>query len=216
MSVLIDGQYRLSLLGRSTAQGLRLDVGDARRADVRARGNERDVSARGYGAVVTLAASADWLITSGEQDPGAVQRLLGLLPGWFGIEASNAAYVEAARRLPTYRAWPADRPGQGEPAGVLLACRHFPQSAEIYWLAVDPALHRRGAGRALVRGLEADLAGDGVEYLQVKTLGPSHPDAGYELTRRFYLGLGFRPLEELHGLWDEHNPCLIMVKALPA
>jgi ribosomal protein S18 acetylase RimI-like enzyme len=165
---------------------------------------------------VTFAASTDWLITSGEQDPGAVARLLGLLPGWFGIEASNSAYVEAARQLPTYRAWPGDRAGRGEPVGVLLGRRHFPQSAEIHWLAVDPALHRQGVGRALVRALEADLAADGVEYLQVKTRGPSKPDAGYELTRRFYLNLGFRPLEELDGLWDEGNPCLIMVKALPA
>jgi ribosomal protein S18 acetylase RimI-like enzyme len=165
---------------------------------------------------VTFAARPDWLITSGEQDPGAVQRLLGLLPGWFGIEASNAAYVESARQLPTYRAWPGDQPGRGEPAGVLLARRHFKQSAEIHLLAVDPALHRRGVGRALVRALEADLAANGVEYLQVKTLGPSNPDAGYELTRLFYLSLGFRPLEELQGLWDPGNPCLIMVKALPS
>jgi len=171
----------------------------------------RDI--RGYGALVTSVAGTGWLITSGEQDPGTVQRLLGLLPGWFGIEASNAGYIEAARELTTYRAWSPDQPG-GEPAGVLLARRHFPQSAEIHLLAVDPALHRRGAGRALVRALEADLIADGAEYLQVKTLGPGNPDAGYELTRRFYLSLGFRPLEELHGLWDPGNPCLIMVKAL--
>jgi ribosomal protein S18 acetylase RimI-like enzyme len=171
---------------------------------------------RGYGAVVASTASAGWLVTSGEQDPGTVRRLLGLLPGWFGIESSNTAYVEAARELPTYRAWPGDRPGGGEPAGVLLARRHFAQSAEIYLLAVDPAVHRRGVGRALIRGLEADLAADGVEYLQVKTRGPSKPDAGYELTRRFYLSLGFRPLEELQWLWDPDNPCLIMVKAVPA
>ncbi len=163
---------------------------------------------------MTIAASEDWFVSSGGQDPGTVQRLLGLLPGWFGIEASNSAYIEAARQLPTYLAWPGDRPGRGEPAGVLLARRHFRQSAEIHLLAVDPAVHRRGAGRALVRALEADLAADGVEYLQVKTLGPSNPDAGYELTRRFYVSLGFRPLEELHGLWDPGNPCLMMVKAL--
>lgn len=165
--------------------------------------------------MVTPVASTGWLITSGEQDPGTVQRLLGLLPGWFGIEASNAGYIEAARELTTYRAWSDDRPG-GEPVGVLLARRHFPPSAEIHLLAVDPGLHRRGAGRALVRALEADLIADGVEYLQVKTLGPSNPDAGYKLTRQFYLSLGFRPLEELDGLWDPGNPCLIMVKALPA
>lgn len=156
------------------------------------------------------------MVTSGEQDPATVERLLRLLPGWFGIEASNAAYVAAARELPTYLARPADGTGNHEPVGVLLAQRHFPQSAEIHLLATDPARHRQGAGRALVHALEADLAADGTEFLQVKTLGPSHPDAGYELTRRFYLAMGFRPLEELHGIWGADNPCLIMIKRLPA
>jgi ribosomal protein S18 acetylase RimI-like enzyme len=160
--------------------------------------------------------SPQWLITSGEQDPATVGRLLGLLPRWFGLEESNAAYVEAARDLPTYLAWPGDQSADDRPAGVLLAKRHFPASAEIYLLAVDPAAHRHGAGRALVRALEADLVAGGAEFLQVKTLGPSRPDAGYELTRKFYLAMGFRPLEELAGLWDENNPCLIMVKRLGA
>lgn len=61
---------------------------------------------------------------------------------------------------------------------------------------------------------QAALAADGVEYLQVKTLGPSNPDAGYAKTRQFYLGMGFVPLEELSQLWDPSQPCLIMIKAL--
>jgi ribosomal protein S18 acetylase RimI-like enzyme len=50
--------------------------------------------------------------------------------------------------------------------------------------------------------------------MQVKTLGPSNPDPGYARTRAFYEALGFRPLEELKQIWDEQNPCLIMVKQL--
>jgi GNAT superfamily N-acetyltransferase len=155
--------------------------------------------------------SVVWAVTRGQQDPGTVARLLGLLPTWFGFEESNTAYVAAASQLPTYVAWPT---GGKQPAGVLLAKRHFRESAEIYLLAVDPAWHRRGGGRALVSALEADLAADGVEFLQVKTLGPSNPDAGYAKTRQFYLGMGFRPMEELHQLWSPGQPCLIMVKAL--
>lgn len=158
-----------------------------------------------------------------------VERLLRSLPEWFGIESAIDEYVAAARRLPAYLAWPAGEPDVGEPgggeprageagagqvAGVLLAVRHFPGSAEIYLMAADPAVHRRGLGRCLVQALEADLVADGVEFLQVKTLGPSRPDAGYERTRQFYAAMGFRPLEEVHGLWPE-NPCLIMIKALP-
>jgi ribosomal protein S18 acetylase RimI-like enzyme len=134
------------------------------------------------------------------------------------MEISNEEYVAAARSLPTYLAWPdqaatAEGLSAGQPAGVLLAQRHYPWAAEIHLMAVDPAVHRRGLGRALIEALEADLRAEGVEYLQVKTLGPARPDPNYERTRRFYASLGFRPLEELHGLWPE-NPCLLMLKTL--
>lgn len=163
--------------------------------------------------------SPAWRVTSGEQAPEDVNRLLRSLPGWFGIESSIVDYVARAHELPTYLAWPAIAARisgpERRPVGVLLAARHFPGSAEIYLMAVEPALHRRGVGRALVEALENDLISDGVELVQVKTLGPSHPDTGYGHTRRFYASMGFRPLEEIHGLWPG-NPCLIMVKLLTA
>jgi GNAT superfamily N-acetyltransferase len=151
-----------------------------------------------------------WRVTSGEPDPAAVERLLRMLPGWFGIEAAILDYVEEARRLPAYLAWPAEE--TGAPVGVLLVRRHFPGAAEIHLMAVDPGWHRRGIGRALVAALEADLIADEVRFLQVKTLGPSAPDAGYERTRQFYARAGFQPLEEIADLWPG-NPCLIMIKA---
>jgi GNAT superfamily N-acetyltransferase len=160
-----------------------------------------------------LPAGPRWQVSSGQPDPATVERLLRALPGWFGIESAVADYVAAARVKPAYLARPAGDEGQ-QPAGVLLAARHFPGAAEIYLMAVDPGWHRRGIGRALVAALEADLVADGVEFLQVKTLGPAHPDAGYQRTRQFYGALGFRPLEEIHGLWPG-NPCLVMLKALP-
>jgi GNAT superfamily N-acetyltransferase len=157
-------------------------------------------------------ADSTWIVTSGAQSPETVRRLLGLLPAWFGIESSNAHYIDVAADLPTYLAWP-QADAAAEPAGVLLAARHFPGAAEIYLMAVDPALHRRGVGRALVEALERDLVADQVRLLQVKTLGPSHPDPGYATTRMFYEGMGFAPLEEIADLWPG-NPCLIMVKVL--
>ena len=187
-----------------------------------------------YSAVMTASTGPDspagtgWRVTSGTTEPATVDRLLRLLPQWFGIESANQDYVRAAGELPAYLAWPdpgsgtatgtATGAGPGElpqPAGVLLVRRHFPGAAEIHLMAVDPAQHRRGAGRALVQAAEAGLIADGVEFLQVKTLGPARPDAGYARTRQFYASMGFRPLEEIHGLWPE-NPCLILVKALGA
>jgi GNAT superfamily N-acetyltransferase len=158
-----------------------------------------------------------WTVTSGRQAPATVDRLLRSLPEWFGIEEAIVSYVAAAADLPTYLAWPAGDAAavteERRPVGVLLAVRQFPAAAEIYLMAVDRAVHRRGAGRALVEALERDLKTDGVRLLQVKTLGPTEPDAGYRRTRLFYTSMGFEPLEEIVGLWPG-NPCLIMVKTL--
>ncbi|HEY0641707.1 MAG TPA: GNAT family N-acetyltransferase [Pseudonocardiaceae bacterium] len=148
-------------------------------------------------------------ITSGRQDPDAVRALLTALPDWFGIEAAIDSYVADARTMPTYLATGDD----GTVGGVLLAHRHFPAAAEIHLLAVAPGLHRRGIGRALVGACEAGLRAGGVRFLQVKTLGESRPSEAYDRTRKFYLALGFTPLEEFADLWPG-NPCLQLVKVL--
>ena len=81
-------------------------------------------------------------------------------------------------------------------------------------MGVRRARHGQGLGTALLGSrARRTSAARGVEYLQVKTLGPSDPDEGYARTRAFYEARGFVPLEEIHGLW-EHNPCLLMVKRL--
>ncbi len=54
----------------------------------------------------------------------------------------------------------------------------------------------------------------GVDWLHVKTLGPSHPDEDYAKTRAFYVACGFWPLEEFKALWDEKNPALMLIKKL--
>src|SRR5215831_5756193 len=168
---------------------------------------------------VPAPAGPPWLVTFGQQAPQTVERLLRSLPDWFGVESSIIDYVASAAKLPTYLAWPAPAAGRAAPraaqdaVGVLLAARHFPAAAEIYLMAVDQAVHRRGVGRAMVEALERDLAQERVRLLQVKTLGPSDPDPGYQRTRLFYQAMGFEPLEEITGLWPD-NPSLIMVKAL--
>lgn len=161
---------------------------------------------------VSASANSPWIISTGEQVPDVVDALLRSLPEWFGIESSIVEYVESARELPTYLARPPG-PGKQAPVGVLLAARHFAGAAEIHLMAVDRSVHRSGVGRALVEAAERDLVADGVSLLQVKTLGPSHPDPGYARTRLFYGAMGFAPLEENHDLWPA-NPCLIMVKVL--
>jgi ribosomal protein S18 acetylase RimI-like enzyme len=146
-------------------------------------------------------------------DPEERSRICGeilrTLPQWFGIEEAIERYIEASAELPMLAVWNGD-----DSVGFASLKPHAPQAAELYLLGVLPELHRRGIGTALLEAAEERLAADGVEYLQVKTLGPSRPSRGYEQTRCFYEARGFRALEELPGYWDEDNPCLIMVKRI--
>jgi len=126
------------------------------------------------------------------------------LPEWFGIEEAVAAYIRAAATLPTFAVEP--------DIGFLSLKRHTPRAAEVYVMGVRRKQHRRGLGRALVGAAESWCRAHAVRYLQVKTLGPSRPDPEYDATRAFYEAMGFVALEELHGLWDEDNPALLLVK----
>lgn len=138
------------------------------------------------------------------------RRILQTLPTWFGVPASVEEYIATADRSPTVVASLGD-----EDVGLLTLLRRSPYAAEVYVMAVLPELHRQGIGRMLLEHAEEMLATDGVEFLQVKTLAPSKPDAGYDKTRAFYLAYGFRPLEEFPDLWDPENPALQMIKVIP-
>ena len=135
--------------------------------------------------------------------------ILRSLPAWFGIEEAILQYLKDIDQLPTFLATL-----EGEVLGFLTLKQHYPQSAEILVMGCLPDHHRKGIGRALVYHAEAWLAEQGVEYLQVKTLSPAHPDKGYAGTRDFYRALRFQPLEEFKKLWDEANPCLVMIKKI--
>ena len=135
--------------------------------------------------------------------------ILRSLPEWFGIEESVAHYSSEIDRLPTFLAC-----GSEQVIGFQSVKQHNPYSAEVYVMGVKPEAHRCGIGRALMDEAQAWLSAQGVEYLQVKTLGPSHSDLNYARTRAFYAAMGFRPLEEFRQIWNEQNPCLILVKQL--
>ncbi len=118
------------------------------------------------------------------------ERILRSLPDWFGIEPAIVDYVRDIGVMTTWVACVS-----GEIVSFATIRRHGPFSAEIQVMAVTPALHGQRHGRRLVEHAEHALRSEAVEFLQVKTLAPSHPDTFYERTRGFYERLGFKPLE---------------------
>jgi GNAT superfamily N-acetyltransferase len=123
---------------------------------------------------------------------GAICRsILAELPHWFGLPASNAEYEQLAEAGPAWIALD-DR----EAIGLMVLKPHFEDTLEIELLAVRAALHRRGAGRALVARAEALAVERGARFLTVKTRGPSAADELYT------------------EIWGPENPALLMAKSV--
>jgi len=132
--------------------------------------------------------------------------ILAELPEWFGIPQSNAAYAEIAEVGDAFVA-----EENGNALGLMVLADPGFAAIDIHLLAVRRHAHRRGVGRALVERAVEETRARGKSYLTVKTRGPSLPYEPYEKTRRFYEGVGFKPLEEFIQIWGPENPCLMMV-----
>lgn len=135
--------------------------------------------------------------------------ILSDLPDWFGIPEAIENYAEESAAQPFIAAVCED----GEVMGFMTLKETSPYTAELAVCGVKKRFHRCGAGSAMFETLRAFAAGQGYEYLQVKTVAAGmYPE--YDATRMFYEHLGFRALEVFPLLWDESNPCLIMVMRL--
>lgn len=56
-------------------------------------------------------------------------------------------------------------------------------------------------------------ARDSYKFLQVKTVAQGKYKE-YDSTIQFYRSIGFTEFEVIPTLWDEWNPCLIMIKSI--
>ena len=137
--------------------------------------------------------------------------ILRALPSWFGIESSIVEYVNDVQDMPFYTAYDNDRP-----VGFAAIKRHNDYTAEVCVMGVLKEYHRKGIGRRLIALCEEYCASNKMPFLTVKTLDESRESKSYEKTRKFYLSVGFLPLEVFPLLWDESNPCLFMAKSIPA
>ncbi len=148
------------------------------------------------------------------EDPQAraayTRAVLESLPDWFGNPEGVEEYCAEVRALPL---WAALEEG-GAPLGILGGAIHYGRTGDIVVMGVKPGRHRQGVGRALYEAAEDYFIRQGCGYVMVKTLSDLVDFPPYESTRRFYRGMGFAPLVTLREMWDEENPCLIMLKKL--
>lgn len=142
-------------------------------------------------------------------DAEACDAIIAGLPEWFELEEGIAECASAVR---TQHGLVAE--ADSAVVGFVTHRPHYPQSAEVTWLAVARDAHRQGHGRALVDALARELAGADVRYLTVKTLSDRSDDVYYARTRAFYRANGFVPLLDLPELWDAENPAMVFVRDL--
>jgi catechol 2,3-dioxygenase-like lactoylglutathione lyase family enzyme/GNAT superfamily N-acetyltransferase len=148
-------------------------------------------------------------IINGSEKSKICNRILRALPEWFGIESAILSYTSDVTEMDT---WVVST--NGDPIGFLSINKHNNQAAEIHVMGIIKDYHKHGFGRKLIEIAEQSLVEENFKFLTVKTLAESHPDQNYAMTRKFYLNMGFIPLEEFKTLWNEHNPCLFLVKKI--
>lgn len=135
--------------------------------------------------------------------------ILRQLPDWFGIEKSIVEYVERVKDTNFYVAYDLKAP-----IGFISIKENNNYTSEIYVIGVLKKYHKKHIGKSLVDIAQKNLFNRGVKFFMVKTIGDSSSNKYYANTRKFYEGVGFYPLEEIKEIWDDKNPCLIMIKSI--
>jgi ribosomal protein S18 acetylase RimI-like enzyme len=136
------------------------------------------------------------------------QKVLNDLPEWFGIPESTKNYIDQSSLMPFFAAYVED-----EPVGFITLKETSPETAEIYCLGVMKKYHRKHIGTELYQYFEHYAKDTSYKLLQVKTVQFGRYEV-YDKTNHFYRSLGFHELEVFPTLWDEWNPCLILVKPI--
>jgi GNAT superfamily N-acetyltransferase len=116
---------------------------------------------------------------------------LGMHPGWVVTDANHVV-------------------------GFAIVDRRSQRAAEIRWMAVAKAAQGAGAGTLLLDHLLNQLAGDGLQVMEVKTLDRSADYEPYVATRAFWERRGFVQIDTIDPLpgWQPGNPSAIYVAAV--
>lgn len=147
-------------------------------------------------------------IANPERKSAIAREVLADLPEWFGIPESTEEYIRESANMPFFAAMERE-----EAIGFMALKENSPYTCEIYVCGAKKRFHRCGAGSAMFAAFCGYARERGYRFVQVKTVAAGrYPE--YDATRLFYERMGFCALEVFPTLWDECNPCLVMVMAL--
>jgi ribosomal protein S18 acetylase RimI-like enzyme len=126
-----------------------------------------------------------------EDVPAKVEGDLGAHPSWVAVETERVV-------------------------GFAVVDRRSRRAAEILWIAVADGERGQGIGSTLLDQLVTELAGDGVQVIEVKTLDGSANYQPYAATNAFYERRGFIQIDTIDPLpgWPPGNPAAIYIAAL--
>jgi ribosomal protein S18 acetylase RimI-like enzyme len=135
--------------------------------------------------------------------------ILRKLPEWFGLEEGLQEYVNTVYKYHFWAAFDHD-----SCIGFFVGKTHYNRTGDIYVCGIDPKYHRRGIGTLLYKEMEKYFKRNNCKYVIVKTISDADSDENYKKTRLFYKKNGFEELITIPEIWDENDPCLIMIKIL--
>ena len=135
--------------------------------------------------------------------------ILRKLPDWFGVEESLQDYVNTVYKYSFWAAFDKEKC-----IGFFSGKIHHNRTGDIYVCGVDPEYHGKGIGTSLFNELEGYCKRNNCEYIIVKTVDETDSQKAYGKTVKFYESIEFRKLITIPEVWDEYNPCLIMIKKI--
>lgn len=147
-------------------------------------------------------------IDSVEEKVKTCQEIVDQLPDWFD-EQGRRDYVVGVNSTAVWSAYV-----DGKLAGFISIKSNKEFTSEIYVFGVLEQFQRCGIGSELLIVACSHIKASGVKLLAVKTLDESASYEPYDRTRNFYLKNDFLAIDVYAKIWNEENPCLLMIKVL--
>lgn len=147
-------------------------------------------------------------VTSIEDKIEICKNIIEELPEWFD-EQGRKDYVANIENTQVWAYFVDEKP-----VGFISIKNNNEFTSEIYVFGILKQYHRSGVGSQLMETVYNKLVSDNVKLLVVKTLDESADYEPYNRTRNFYLKQGFIPVDVYEKIWNEENPCLLMVKVV--